>query len=453
MNNTVEHDFVRRPHVTFLTLSIPVLFSLIAEPLTGLIDTGFVASLGSEPLAALGVGTSALSIFFWIFNFLGVGTQTEVAQAVGRDQHKQAARMNSLALAIALVLGIATVIIIYPFSVPLARMMGADGSLQSTAVEYMQIRIFGGPAVLLTMTAFGALRGLQDMRTPMWVATFVNALNIGLDYVLIFGWAIFPEMGVAGAALASTIAQWIGAIWAVAAVARHLPLTTTFSLSDAKRLFIIGGDMFVRTGSLILFLMLGTRVATLNGTATGAAHQAIRQVWIFFVFILEAYAVTGQSLVGFFVGAHDWKQAYKVAWLGCIWSAGTGLVLTLVMWVGQPFIAQWFVPAEAVAIFATAWFLVALIQPLNGIAFITDGIHWGTGDYSYLRNEMLTATLIAGSWLFLIPENSSNALLQIWAATMLWITIRSLLGVIRVWPGIGQTPWPKEPQISTFKQS
>ena len=85
-----EHPFVRSPHRTLVSLSIPVLISLIAEPLTGLADTAFVARLGSAPLAALGVGTVLLSSVFWIFNFLGIGTQTEVARALGAGRRERA---------------------------------------------------------------------------------------------------------------------------------------------------------------------------------------------------------------------------------------------------------------------------------------------------------------------------------------------------------------------------
>jgi hypothetical protein len=78
---------------------LPVLLSLVAEPITGLVDTAFIARLGAAPLAALGVGTMALSSIFWIFNFLGIGTQTEISFALGRQDQSQAARMGSLSFA------------------------------------------------------------------------------------------------------------------------------------------------------------------------------------------------------------------------------------------------------------------------------------------------------------------------------------------------------------------
>ena len=90
------HPFIRHPHRTVLALSAPVLFSLVAEPLTGLVDTAFVAQLGAAPLAALGVGTAALSSIFWVFNFLGIGAQTDVAQALGAGEARRATRILSL---------------------------------------------------------------------------------------------------------------------------------------------------------------------------------------------------------------------------------------------------------------------------------------------------------------------------------------------------------------------
>ena len=84
-NNSVNrHPFLTSPNRTLISLSIPVLLSLVAEPLTGLVDTAFISRLGSEPMAALGVGTTILSGIFWIFNFLGIGTQTETAHIYGR---------------------------------------------------------------------------------------------------------------------------------------------------------------------------------------------------------------------------------------------------------------------------------------------------------------------------------------------------------------------------------
>ena len=183
-----EHPFHRRPHRTLLALGLPVLGSLVAEPLTGLVDTAFVARLGAAELAALGVGTIVLSASLWVFNFLGVGTQTAVAQALGRGDRDAAASTTGHALALALGCGVGVALLGWLAAVPVSELMGAEGRITDLAAEYVRIRALGAPAVLVTVAAFGALRGREDMTTPLWVAVAVNALNAGLDGPLVFGW-------------------------------------------------------------------------------------------------------------------------------------------------------------------------------------------------------------------------------------------------------------------------
>ena len=108
--------FLKAPFRTFFSLWFPVLFSLVAEPLTGLVDTAFVARLGAAPLAALGVGTMVLSSVFWIFNFLSVGSQTEVSQSLGRRDMDRGVRIGSLALMLALAAGVMLMLLAWLFS-------------------------------------------------------------------------------------------------------------------------------------------------------------------------------------------------------------------------------------------------------------------------------------------------------------------------------------------------
>ena len=81
-----------------------------------------------------------------------------------------------------------------------------------------------------------------------------------------------------------------------------------------------------------------------------------------------------------------------------------------------------------------------MVQPLNAIAFVTDGIHWGTADFAYLRNAVLLATLVGSILLLLIDTAAPNALLYIWLATAIWILIRAIFGIIRIWPAVGRAP-------------
>jgi MATE family multidrug resistance protein len=450
MSSTAEtpqhHPFLQRPHMTMLTLSLPVLFSMIAEPLTGLVDTAFVARLGSEPLAAMGVGTVALSSIFWIFNFLQIGTQTDVARRLGAGKPQEAAAAAGLALLVSTAIGIVLALITLPAAPWLAAAMGAAGAVADAAVSYIHWRALGAPAILITFAAFGALRGAQQMRAPLFIAVGVNLLNVVLDALLIFGAGPLPALGVGGAALATSISQWIGAGWAVAAVLRHVGRPTVLPpWRAALQLLQVGGDLFVRTGLLTLFLLVTTRTVTQIGADAGAAHQAIRQVWLLTALFLDAFAVTGQSLIGYFLGAGAIAAARRVAAVVSGWSLAVGLALTLLMLLGRDLVLLLLVPQAAGADFGAAWWIAALAQPLNALAFAGDGIHWGTGDFRYLRNGMIIAT---GSALLLLPLLlllPFNPLTMIWACTAVWITVRALIGVLRVWPGIGNAPLKAQP--------
>lgn len=436
-----NHPYLRRPNHTILTLSLPILASLIAEPVTGLVDTAFVSQLGSQPLAALGVGAGALSSILWIFSFLGIATQTEVAQTSGRSQHRETSRAVSLALAMGVFASILLLLGLLPGGSLLAQMLGAEGSVLALSDEYIQMRLLGAPAVIIVFVGFGALRGLQDMRTPLWIALAINIANIALDYLLIFGWAFVPPLGVAGAGLASSVSQWLGALWLLRELHRRLGLSRDFDLRSGLRLLRVGRDLLIRSGALTLFLLFATRVATQMSAEAGAAHQVIRQVWFFAALISEALASSAQSLVGYFFGSARLATARSVA-LSCTgWSLATGIALMFLALVATSLVALVFVPPEATAVFHLAWIVAALSQPLNALAFVTDGIHWGTGDYRFLRNVMLMATFCAMSGLALLPTHTDAAFAGVWLAMVLWMGIRAFWGVARLVPGIGRSPF------------
>lgn len=437
---TETHPFTRSPHRTLLAMTVPVLFSMIAEPVTGLVDTAFVARLGAEPLAALGVGTVLLVSIFWVFNFLGVGTQTEVGQSLGRKESNRAAEIAWLAILMGLVLGLLVIAILTLIGPAAISYMGANASVHEKALCYVNIRLYGAPAVLITITAFGAMRGFQDMRTPLWISVGINLMNVLLDGIFIFGLGPIPALGIAGAAYATTFSQWMGAIASIMLLSRKLPRPKRLKLSDTRRLIQIGGDMFVRTGLLLFYLLMATRTATRIGTESGAAHQAIRQFWTFTALFLDAYSVTAQSLIAYFMGMKDMEASRRVTRIICVWGIATGGILTLVMIAGQGFFIRMLVPPEAVAVFIGPWMIAALSQPINAIAFVTDGIHWGTGDFGYLRNGMIAATSTGLAGIFLLSYFHIETLDMLWMVTIVWISVRGGSGIIRIWPGIGKAP-------------
>lgn len=433
--------FIKKPYHTFFVLALPVLFSLIAEPLTGMVDTAFIARLGAEELAALGVGTMALSSFFWVFSFLGVGAQTEISQALGAKNKKQAKAMASLALMLGAMVGTVILVAGIGFTQPIAELMGAEGKVLLLSDTYMTYRFLGAPAILISFAEFGIFRGMMDMKSPLWLALGVNGLNILLDAVLIFGLGPIPALGVSGAALASSVSQWLGAIVGLWIIWRKLGFTRQVAFKTTKRLLVIGGNMFIRTGLLTLFLLLTTRSATKIGPENGAAHQAVRQTWLMAALWLDAFAVAAQSLVAFYIGSGKRKLAKRAAFYSCLLSFYSGLVIAGVMWFGESIFSYLLVPVSAGGLFTGIWMISCLSQPINALAFASDGIHWGTSDFGYLRNVMILASLTGGFLLINIDIQSPDALFQVWLCIAFWCAVRSLFGILRIWPGIGKSPF------------
>lgn len=430
-----------------------MLFSLIAEPITGLVDTAFVATLGADQLAGLGVGTTVLSSFFWIFNFLAIGTQTEIARSSGQDAQGSLSRLASVALSIAVLCSIPVAVGGFLLSFQLSSWMAATGDLQGYAAEYMRIRWLGAPAMLVTLAGFGTLRGIQDMQTPLKIAVGVNLANVVLDPLLIFGWGPIPAFGIRGAATATVVSQWLGALWILRVLSRTFPLKFRLVWSEVLPLLRIGRDLFIRTGLLTFFLILTTRSATRAGAESGAAHQAIRQVWMLTALFLDSFAIAGQSLVAFFMGSSQAASAKKVARIVLAWSVGTGVVLGLLMLSGQALAIALLVPATAVSVFLPAWKVAALSQPLNSLSFATDGIHWGTGDFAFLRNVVILATGFGALSLLFLNEFNADALFWIWMITAAWIIIRATFGLLRIWPGIGNSPFCTESETNLAQKS
>lgn len=441
----MSDSFRNNPHGTLLALAVPVLGSLIAEPLTGMVDTGFVARLGSDPLAALGVGALTMSALFWAFGFLGIATQTEVGTLWGRrgrdgNALEEAAGWSAAVIVLAACIGAGTILIGW-FSIPgVVSAMGAQGRVADLAVEYTGIRLFGAPAVLITFAAFGALRGIQRMHAPLWIAGSVNALNIVLDYLLIFGCGPVQAMGVGGAALASSISQWVGALWAVCAVWRALGRPAAPAWPRMPRLFADGWDLFLRAALLNAFLLLMTRTATRIGAEAGAVHQVIRSTWTFTALFLDAFALAGQSLIAYFIGAADIAEARRAAKVVFLWSFGAGAALGAAMLLAQSAIERVYVPDEALVLFAVPWWICALSQPINGLSFGGDGIHWGARDFRYLRNAVFVAGAAGAAALMFVDTASPAALNRVWLAATAWVGVRAALGILRVRPGIGAAP-------------
>ncbi len=282
--------FERAPHRTTIGLAVPVTAALVAEPLKGLVDTAFVAPLGVASVAALGVGTTVLPAVLWVFQFTATGAQTEVARADGEGDAARARSITGTALLLAAIGGAVLALCGMLAARPIAHWMEARGTTLDAATTYLRITALGAPAILLTLTASGALRGCRDVRTPLRIAILSNLVNVGLNALLIPGLGPIPAFGIAGAAWATVASQWLACAWSLSAIFARLGRPDRLGLADAGQLLVVGRDMILRTCLLMVFLVATTRTAQQAGDDAGAAHHAIRQVWMFTALALDGFA-------------------------------------------------------------------------------------------------------------------------------------------------------------------
>jgi MATE family multidrug resistance protein len=377
-------------------LAGPALGALAADPLVSLIDTAFVGQLGAMPLAALGVNTAVFGFAFMLFNFLAYGTTPLVARAVGQRDDEAAGRLVWHALGLAVLAGSAAVVLLQVFAVPILQVMGARGTLLDEALVYLRIRALAAPAVLIVMAGHGAFRGYQDTRTPLWITLGLSAVNLVLDPLLIFG----AGWGLAGAAWATLIAQYAGAIAFVVALmggrGRAFGVhPQRVTVRGMRKLIRIGGDLAARVLLLVGTLTLATAIAARLGTRPLAAHQVARELWLFLALVVDALAVAGQALVARYRGAGDLAQVRAVARRLLGWGMLLGVVLGLGFWLAQPLLLPVFTDDPAViASVALLFPFVAAMQPLNALVFVWDGVFMGAERFRFLAWAMLLSALV-----------------------------------------------------------
>ena len=431
------------PKVTFLSkhydreifvLALPALGALAADPLVSLVDTAFVGRLGALPLGALGVNASLFSLAFFVFNFLAYGTTPLVGRAVGRGDVAAAGRVINQALVLAVGLGLLALVLLELSARPLLVLMGATTELQDPALSYLRIRALAAPAVLIITAANGAFRGFQDTRTPLVITLWLNAINLVLDPLLIFGLG----WGIAGAAIATTVAQWTGALLflrqllitkrEVFGITPELP-----PLASLLPFLKIGWDLFVRTFALIITLTLATAIATRLGVLQVAAHQVAAQLWLFLALTVDALAIAAQALVAKYLGESKGNEARAVAnrllFLGLL----VGAALGVAFWLLRPVLPRFFTTDETVIATVLELFIfIAFMQPLNALVFVWDGIFVGREDFGYLAKAMLVSSLTACALLFLVIPLGWG-LTGVWWAIVVFMLMRALTLALRYW--------------------
>ncbi len=407
------------------------MLALASQPLLNIGDTAMIGRLGVEPLAARAIGAALISGIYWIFAFLTFGTTTLIGHHFGADDAKACGETYLHALFVALVGGAALAAAGFFFAGLLYNWMGANNAVADQGISYFRITISSAPFTLILLASVGFFRGIQNTKTPMFIAFLANGLQLLLDYALIYGKFGLPSLGLKGAAIAAWIAQLTGAsaslaiFFASRRTAAYRAVGWRISMTRLRPLFRIGGDLALRPGALRLSLIFATGTAARMGAAILSAYEIAFQLFMLCSDVIDGLAVAGQALVAKHLGAHRNESAVRMGRTLIICGAVAGSLFSVMFIAAEPSILRFFTesPEVIAAIGGGLFLLVALMQPLNGIVFVIDGLLIGARDTRFLMWAMLgggCGVFIPISWLSLNYGWGLTGILIGLSALMVW---------------------------------
>ena len=370
-----------------LRLAVPAFLALVAEPLFLLSDAVIIGHLGTTELAGLGIAGAVLQTLVGLCVFLAYGTTASVARHLGAGNRRAALTQGIDGCWLAVLIGTAVTVVGAVFARPLVELFGAGPDVSDQATAYLEVAIFGTTPLLLMLATTGVLRGLQDTRTPLHVAVVGNLANIVLNVVLVYG----LDLGIAGAALGSVIAQVASAGVLVAVVvraARREGASLTPDRDGITTAARTGVPLVLRTLTLRACLLVGTYAATIASRDTEidlATHQIAITLWAFLAFALDALAIAAQAITGRALGAGDVEGTRRLTRRMVQWGWGAGFASGLLLAASSPFLGPLFSPDTDVQHLLVPVLLVAALgQPIAGVVFVLDGVLIGAGDGHYL---------------------------------------------------------------------
>jgi putative MATE family efflux protein len=377
-----------------VALALPAFLALVAEPLFLLGDAAVVGHLGTTELAGLGVASVVIRVVVGLCVFLAYGTTAAVARHLGAGRRAEALTQGVDGLWLAALLGAVLTVLGVASTDPVIGWFDVDPAVADAASTYLRLAWLGVPPMLLVLAATGVLRGLLDTRTPLYVAVVANVANLALNVVLVYG----LDLGIAGSALGTDLAQ-LGAAAALVAVVVRLAAREGASLrpdlAGVRRSAHAGGPLLVRTLSLQASLVMMTWSAAGMGAVAVATHQLAMTVWTFLAYALDAVAIAAQTLTGTALGAGDVARTRRATdrmiRIGLVSGLLTGALLALTATVLGPLFTD---DPDVVRLLGRVLLAAAVFQAGAGVVFVLDGVLIGAGDGRYLALGGLAVTAL-----------------------------------------------------------
>ena len=383
-----EVDYTQgRVGVALGLLAIPMMLEMSMEAIFAVVDIAFVSRLGTDAVAAVGITEALVTILYAIAIGLGMGVTAMVSRRIGAKDPDAAARVTGQSIWFGAMLSVVIGVLGVIFAEDMLRMMGASESVVDQGKGFTAVLLGGSASILYLFLLNAAFRGAGDAVVALRSLWLANGINIVLDPCLIFGLGPFPEMGVTGAAVATTIGRGIGVIYQLYYLVggrgrlefhlRHLQ----FDFVLMRRMIGISvggiGQFLIATSSWIVIM----RIVALYGSSAIAAYTIALRI-IEFVF-LPAWGLgnAAATLVGQNLGAGQPERAATSAWhaakYNAIFMTGLGFLSVL----AAPWIAALFSSDPDVLRYGTSCIrILGIGYPMYAVGMIMVQSLNGAGD-------------------------------------------------------------------------
>ncbi|XP_027178404.1 protein DETOXIFICATION 45, chloroplastic-like [Coffea eugenioides] len=428
-----------------IMLSVPAIAGQAIEPLAQLMETAYIGKLGALDLASAGISICIFNIISKVFNIplLSVATSF-VAEDISRQGNEESSsdeRMTlpsvSTALVLSMGIGLFEAAAMFFGSGVFLSMMGISmaSPMRIPAEHFLKLRALGAPAVVLSLAIQGILRGFKDTRTP------VLCLGLGnFAAVFFFPVAMYVfQLGVTGAAISTVASQYIVTLlmlW-------HLNKRTALLLPSLKSLHFgdylkSGGFLLGRTLAAVLTVTLSTSMAARQGALSMAAHQICLQVWLSASLLVDAQAAAGQALIASSLAKRDYGRVKEITYMAIKTGLFTGISIAVILGLSFPSIAKLFTnDVQVLDIVKSGLLFVSASQPLNALAYIFDGLHYGVSDFPFAACSMMVVGAISSAFLLYAP--SIVGLTGVWSGLTIFMGLRTVAGYTRLLAKDG--PW------------
>ena len=411
-------------------LSIPIFFANIATPFVGIVDTGLMGHLGSEKfLAAISIATSVISMVFWSFGFLRMGTVGLVAQSLGRKDWNEISLVFVRNLILAIFFGLFIILSKNSILFLIEYYFKISQETQLLINEYFSIRVFSAPAELVLYVLTGLYLGLQKTHiSSLLVATFCIG-NIILSSIFVINF----DLGISGVAAGTVISAYITAtIFLVFSFFKlkvklygSLTIKKIFNSNKILQLFNINFDIFLRT----IFLTFSFLWITYQSSKLGENYLAVNTILMQFImmsaFFLDAYAFSTEAVIGYVIG-----KKYKKGFLTAVTnsfqlSIFTGLAISAVYFISFQSLVNLLTDLDYIRYLTFNYMVWAVvIPPISALCYQFDGIFIGASQTAEMRNGMILSVIIFIITSHFLVNNFGNH--GLWMALLLFMIIRSI---------------------------